>query len=271
MPNATGVLSSPGFIELSHTTLLNIFKSDEFASDEIDIFKAAMKWAEHNCESRSGQNMRDQLGEALFQIRFPNIPIEEFAQVVTPSGILTNEEIVMLYQFNATKGLTPLGKFRQEKRSEAPITVDMNKYNQQHMGQFAGCVLNIQYYNDDFLDFGEEPVETRSKSPKLKYVTGTFVGKVKGISTSAGGMAKHKITDYKTNGDKIIFSNPINICGDTNVQFHFNEEAEGHYQLGYFQSSHVTYNCNIYETIKGQKITIASIPDGLETVSFVHI
>jgi hypothetical protein len=273
MENASSVLCSQGFMELSHATLLNILKRDELASDEIDVFKAAVKWAEHNCESKSGQNMRDQLGEALFEIRFPNIPIEDFARVVTPSGILTNEEIVMLYQFNATKGLTPLGKFRQEKRSGAPITVDMNKYNQQLMGQFAGCVLNIQC-NDDFRGLntcylGKRQVETRGKSPKLKYVTGTFVGKVNGISTYGENIANYKITDYKTNGDKIIFPNPINICGNTEVQFHFNEEAEGHYQFKYFLSCHASYHCNISETIKGQNITITSIPDGLETVSFV--
>jgi hypothetical protein len=300
MDNASEVLSAPGFIELSHATLLNILKRDELASEEIDVFKAAVKWAEHNCESKSGQKMRDQLGEALYQIRFPNIPIEDFERVVTPSGILTKKEIVVLYQFNATKRSTLLGKFRQEKRPRAPVTVDMNMYikrlgqeggslfdmpeygyrlerpvalanwprHHQDMGQFAGCVLNIQCYEDfpelNRCNLGKRQVEPRGECPQLKYVTGTFVGKVKRISTSGGN-----VTDYKINGDKIIFFNPINICGNTDVQFHFNEEAEGHYQMGYFQSSHVTYNCNISERIKGRNITITSIPDGLETASFV--
>jgi hypothetical protein len=143
MDNASCVFSAPGFIELSHATLLNILKRDELASEEIDVFKAAMKWVEYNCESKSGQNMRDQLGDALFQIRFPNIPIEEFARVVTPSGILTNEELLTLYQFNATKGSTPLGKFKQGERPGAPIPVNLGQYKQslQHANKSSGCFL----------------------------------------------------------------------------------------------------------------------------------
>jgi hypothetical protein len=133
MKNATSVLCSPGVLEFSHATLLNVLKRDELACDEMYVFKAARRWAEHNCEvnskSKTGQNIRDQLGEALFEIRFPIMPIEEFARVVTPSGILTNDEIVMLYQFNATKGSSLLGKFRQQQRLGAKIAIELNQDN----------------------------------------------------------------------------------------------------------------------------------------------
>ncbi|XP_060600064.1 BTB/POZ domain-containing protein 6-B-like [Ruditapes philippinarum] len=272
MDNASSVLSAPGFIELSHATLLNILKRDELASEEIDVFTAAMKWAEHNSESKSGQNMRDQLGEALFQIRFPNIPIEDFARVVTPSGILTKEELLTLYQFNATKGSTPLGKFRQEKRPGASITVNIGQYKHslQHMGMSPGCYLIIQGYKNRP---GQAPIclsprqviiKPNTISVKLKFVTGTFVGTVTGIDTN--GVHIH---DYKTNGDKLIFMNPIDISGNISIKFHFSNENQNNFGFGFQQPNHFTYTSNIQENVKGQNIMITRIPDGLETITFV--
>lgn len=265
--NATKVLSSPGFINLSHATLLNILKSNELECDEIYIFKATMKWAEHKCESKSGQNIRDQLGEVLYQIRFPIIPMEKFARVVTPSGILTNEEIVMLYQFTATKGSTPLGKFRQEERNGAQITLNLRKlkYSQQHMSTSDCFSLNIQYNNSSRqLQYLEPKIDLCSKSVRLKSVTGTFVRNVKGITISGV-----KRRDYETNGDKIIFMNPIDMSDNINVQFHSRKEQNGYYYSGCLEGNNTTYRCNISEKVKGQDIIITSIPDGLETISFV--
>ncbi|XP_060580193.1 uncharacterized protein LOC132736985 [Ruditapes philippinarum] len=262
------VLSAPGFIELSHATLLNILKRDELASEEIDLFKAAMKWAEHNCgDSKSGQNMRDQLGEALFEIRFPNIPIEDFARVVTPSGILTNEELVTLYQFNATKGSTPLGKFRQGERPGAPITVNLGRYmyDLQRMCRSSGCYLNIQGYNNrsrqNQLFSNQFQVKPIGKSVKLKAVTGTFVGKITGIATNGIQRA-----DYKTNGHELFFDNPIDISDNISLQFYLSNENMINTLK---QPNHSTFNLNIQENVKGQDITITAIPKGLETITFV--
>jgi hypothetical protein len=248
--NALSVLSSQAFMELSHATLLNILKRDELPMDEIDVFKTAVKWAEHKCKSKPGQNMHDQLGEALFEIRFPNIPIEDFARVVTPSGILTKEELLTLYQFNASGGSTPLGKFRQEKRQ---ITVNFGQYKHslQHEAKKSGCNLNIQGY--------------KNRSVKLKSVTGTFVRTVTGIATN--GVHIH---DYKTNGGTLIFMNPIDISDKISIQFYLSNENQNNFSFGFSPlANHFSYTSNIQENVKGQNIKITKIPDGLKTITFV--
>ncbi|XP_060606522.1 BTB/POZ domain-containing protein 6-B-like [Ruditapes philippinarum] len=269
--NASSVLCSQGFMELSHATLLNILKRDELASDEIDVFKAAVKWAEHNCESKSGQNMRDQLGEALFEIRFPNIPIEDFARVVTPSGILTKEELLTLYEFNATKGSTPLGNFRQGERPGTLITVNLGQYKYEHslsrMGRSSACYLNIQGYNNRLRQnqLFSNQVKPINKSVKLKAVTGTFVESVTGIANN--GVHIH---DYKTNGDKLIFMTPIDISDNISIEFNFSNENQNDFGFRFSAlANHFSYTSDIQENVKGQNIIITNIPDGLETITFV--
>ncbi|XP_060605366.1 BTB/POZ domain-containing protein 6-B-like [Ruditapes philippinarum] len=136
LENAANVLFTPGFLELSLASLLNILMQDELAADEVEVFKAAMKWAEHQCEtkkrSKTGRNMRDQLKEAMFEIRFATIPIPEIIGVVTPSGILTKDERLMLLEYIAKPDTEPppeIKKFCKRKRTGVPITTDRRRHD----------------------------------------------------------------------------------------------------------------------------------------------
>ena len=70
--------------------------------EEVDLFKAVVKWSEAEClrqeKERSGTNKRAAIGNAIFQIRFASMTLEEFAQNVSPSGLLTAEEIILFYE-----------------------------------------------------------------------------------------------------------------------------------------------------------------------------
>ncbi|XP_060606527.1 BTB/POZ domain-containing protein 3-like isoform X2 [Ruditapes philippinarum] len=263
LDNAPSVFSSPGFLELSKATLLDILKDDELAGDEIEIFQAAIRWAKdkskHNNKSKDGQTLRNQLGEALFQIRFPIIPIEEFAQNVTSSAILTKDELLMIYQYNATKDSTSLGKFCARERSGALITIALGQYIQKK-GKMSGCYMNIQECNKSVSanQAGSAQCSPKKKSARIKSVTGTFVGYVKAISIEGT-----KRTDYEIVGKKITFENPIDVTGSINIQFLLENEN------AYRQSNYVSNYLYKQENIKGQLITINNIPDGLENITFV--
>ena len=260
--NATIVLSSPGFLKLSHATFLSLLGKDELAAGEIEIFQAAVKWAKHQCETRQmpidGQNMRMQLGEALFQIRFPVMPIEEFARVVDSSGILTKEELLMMYQYNANKGSTSAGRFRKQERLGAPVTVDISRYitNRQYLTRLRDdntSRLSIQGHFSK-----QQPVR---KAVKIYSITGTFLKGVHEITVRGTNF-----TDFEKNGDKIIFMKPIDISENLVIEFVFNKEcSSGFVPL----LPYTVYATNLTENINGQSTTIKKIPDGLKSIAFV--
>ena len=67
-----------------------------------DLYTVA-RWAEAACRRQevaaSPENMRAQLGEALYLVRFPLMSVEEFAAGPAQSGVLTDREVVQLFLY----------------------------------------------------------------------------------------------------------------------------------------------------------------------------
>ena len=100
--NANDVFDTDDFLKLTPLSLLAILKAGNLGvEEEMDVFKAAIKWAAHHCEKKgfepTAKNQRAWLGEALYRIRMPIIPVQEFTETVVPTGLLTKEEQVELY------------------------------------------------------------------------------------------------------------------------------------------------------------------------------
>ena len=59
------------------------------------------RWSEAECQRQAlpvtVENKRSVLGRALYQVRFPLMTVEEFAQGPAQSGILTDRETVSLF------------------------------------------------------------------------------------------------------------------------------------------------------------------------------
>ena len=64
---------------------------------ELEVFKAADRWAEKACVRMgvevTGSGKREALGDSLYLIRFPTIPQETFISGILPKGILSQEEV----------------------------------------------------------------------------------------------------------------------------------------------------------------------------------
>ncbi|KAL3109578.1 hypothetical protein niasHT_016922 [Heterodera trifolii] len=94
----------------------------------------ALRWSDEQCRQKgiecSAENRGKILGPALFKIRFPLIPKEDFTKSVVPTGVLTIEEVISIYQhyshqnLSDVPGLFPL-KFPTHRRIKNEGTIEM--------------------------------------------------------------------------------------------------------------------------------------------------
>lgn len=127
---AAKVFEADTFLKISRHTLNRILQLDSLKAEEIVVFRAARRWAEKQCtinkKEVAAANLRNCLGDTIRNIRFPVMSMQHFAREVTPSGILTSDDQVMLYQYIATKDTSSqsiVGKFCGKNRNSGSFTV----------------------------------------------------------------------------------------------------------------------------------------------------
>jgi hypothetical protein len=99
---ANEVVASDGFSDINQATLVELLKREPLNVEEVDLFKAVLKWSEAEC-SRKGieanaKNKRAAMGNAIYQICFASMTLQDLAQNVSQSGILTPEEMLLFYE-----------------------------------------------------------------------------------------------------------------------------------------------------------------------------
>lgn len=89
-------LSSQGFADIDCKTLRSILVREALNASELSVFMAVVKWAVAECGRRSLQptpeNQRAVIGDIIFLIRLPCMPLIDFADGPAQSGILTLKE-----------------------------------------------------------------------------------------------------------------------------------------------------------------------------------
>ena len=97
----TVLVMTQGFLELRQPALKAILKQDMLNINELDLFLAVDKWCTYQVvlKESEGEKMkkREVLGDALYHVRFPVIKLDDFVMHCRPSKLLTNKEIVDLY------------------------------------------------------------------------------------------------------------------------------------------------------------------------------
>ncbi|XP_013170979.1 PREDICTED: BTB/POZ domain-containing protein 6 isoform X3 [Papilio xuthus] len=94
-------LTSEGFVDIDVSTLESVLARETLNSKEINLFEAALAWAQAECVRREIEatpaNKRAMLGSAIYLIRFPTMSLEEFANSAAQLGILTPQETIDIF------------------------------------------------------------------------------------------------------------------------------------------------------------------------------
>ncbi|CAL8355064.1 unnamed protein product [Boreogadus saida] len=94
-------LHSEGFCDIDARTLESILRRETLNAKELTVFEAALGWAEAECQRRdldpSAENRRLVLGKAVYLLRLPSMPLDDFANGPAQSGLLTLGETNELF------------------------------------------------------------------------------------------------------------------------------------------------------------------------------
>ncbi|XP_062586439.1 BTB/POZ domain-containing protein 6-like [Saccostrea cucullata] len=89
-------LNSEAFCNISLETLDYILKSDDLNISEQELYECCLKWSSTQCLKKAleitDENIRDQFGESIYQIRFTLMPKEYFHYEIFGRNILDDEE-----------------------------------------------------------------------------------------------------------------------------------------------------------------------------------
>ena len=112
------MVASTDFNNISQKTLASLLRRNVLDIVEIELFRAVLKWSDFQCSKKGTmESKRSVIDDAIYDLRFFAMTQEEFAQNVATSGLLTAEEIVLIYnKFNGIDSLD-LKRKQSGKRS----------------------------------------------------------------------------------------------------------------------------------------------------------
>ena len=130
--NTSEAVASDGFCDINQATLVKLVKRESLNVEEVDLFEAVLKWSEAEC-SRKGieanaKNKRAAMGNAIYQIRFASMTLEDLAQNVSQSGILTLEEMLLFYEKLGRAERTSEVWNMSEKRAKEDILLRCSRF-----------------------------------------------------------------------------------------------------------------------------------------------
>ncbi|KAL3117540.1 hypothetical protein niasHT_002857 [Heterodera trifolii] len=156
--NALFLLQSNAFLEIDQPMLCQILQRDQLQThDEIEIWNAALRWADNQCRENgkeiTGENRREMLGPALYKIRVQTIPHKYFTRNIVSTGVLTNAEVISVFLFHSL-----LGKNLPENPYKMPFSAAPcgNNKNNNASGRCWKRSGKITFTNDKLREFSRK-------------------------------------------------------------------------------------------------------------------
>ena len=135
-------INSEAFYSIGSSTLNAFLKKETFSITEMEWFKAILKWTDKECE-RQGLNIehdktarRRILGDSVYEIPFLAMSQENLVKYVSPTGILTDTEIVSISQ--KLYGLDVAGLKWKEHKKKQPCILSFNRFDPANVSRITG-------------------------------------------------------------------------------------------------------------------------------------
>ena len=121
-------ISSEAFCSIGSHVISALLKRKELTVTEVELFKAVLKWVDSQCARQGIKNIDENktarrriLGDAVYDIRFLDMSQEDFTKYVSFTGILTETEMVSIFQKFGGSEVADLKWKEQEKRGPLKI------------------------------------------------------------------------------------------------------------------------------------------------------
>ena len=133
-------LNSEAFCNIELRTLNTLLRKRSLQITEVDLFKAVLK--DKEC-ARQDINIEDKtsrrcvLGDSVYDIDFLEMSLEDFTKYVSSTGILTDVEVISIFQHFGGSDATGL-KWKKERKKKCHI-VSLSRSDVTNTVQDLGC------------------------------------------------------------------------------------------------------------------------------------
>ena len=131
-------LNSEAFCDIGLHTLNALLKKEWLTVTEVELFKAVLKWTDSEC-ARQGKNdeedktaRRRVLGDSVYEIRFLAMSHEDIVKYVSPTEILTDREMICLFQKLCGLDVADL-KWKEGRERSGPV-VSFSRFDPGNVG-----------------------------------------------------------------------------------------------------------------------------------------
>ena len=128
-------VNTEAFCDIGSHTLNALLKKETLDITEVELLNAVLKWVDSEC-ARQGINIEEDktarrrvLGDSVYEIRFLAMSQEDFAKYVSPTGILTDAELVSIFQKFSGLDVADLKWKKYEKRGYACPVISFSRFD----------------------------------------------------------------------------------------------------------------------------------------------
>lgn len=209
-------IKSEGFVDIDLNTFESILGRETLNCKEINLFEAALCWAQSACQKMdidsSAANRRHVLGKALQLIRIPTMTLEEFANGVAQLGILTPAETIDIF-LNFTAAVKPALGFTTRPRAGLKTQVCHRFQScayRSNQWRYRGRCDSIQFSADKrifIVGFGLYGSSTGAADYNVKI-------ELKRLGRVLAEHGTHFYSDGSSNTFHVFFEDPIQVEPD---------------------------------------------------------